>query len=132
MNPFAEEDQDLAELDDLLLVDVARGLEHDEDRVAVEVELGPLVCVDRVLDGELVEVELPLDGVELGRGRLVEPDPDERVVVDAVRERLIEAERLLLPLPFAVEREIDDHRGPSSRSERASARAPSRVVTSPV
>ena len=55
-----EEDEDLAELHHLSLVDVARGLQHDEDQSLVHVELGPLVGVNRVLDRQRMEDELPL------------------------------------------------------------------------
>ena len=56
---LAEEDHDLADLDELVAVDVARGLEHDEERVAaVDLELGALVGVDGVLDGQRVQLEV--------------------------------------------------------------------------
>ena len=55
---FIDEEQDLAQLDDLDRIDVAGGLEHDEEGVVVDVELGPLVGVDGVLDRQLVEIEL--------------------------------------------------------------------------
>ena len=51
-----DEEVHLAELDLLGLVEVARRPQHDEERLPVALELGPLVG-DRVLDGELVEVE---------------------------------------------------------------------------
>jgi len=54
----SEEQVQLAELDLLQLVDVARGLEDDEQRVAVPLELRPLVGLDGVLDGQLMQVEL--------------------------------------------------------------------------
>src|SRR3954453_17712546 len=73
-----DEEHDLAAADHLLAVDVAHGLQHDEQRLAVDLELRALVRLDRVLDGELVEVELARDGVELLRGRLVRAEPDER------------------------------------------------------
>ena len=41
----AEEDQDLAELDHLPSVDVAGGLQHHEQHVAVDLELGSLVAL---------------------------------------------------------------------------------------
>ena len=69
------EDVHLAELDRLGLVDVARGAQDEEQRVAVALELGPLVGDDRVLDRQLVQVELARDGRELLARRAVEPDP---------------------------------------------------------
>ena len=62
-----DEQQDLAGLDDLLGVDVARALEHDQQRLAVELHLRPLVGLDRVLDGQLMQVELARDRIELLR-----------------------------------------------------------------
>ena len=57
---LAGEQLDLGELDGLLLVVVAGGLEHEEQAVAVALQLRALVGRDRVLDGE---------GVELGTRR---------------------------------------------------------------
>jgi hypothetical protein len=62
---LADEDQDLAELDRPLGLEVAGRLEHDEERVAVHLELRTLVCVDRILDGQLMEIELSTNRVEL-------------------------------------------------------------------
>ena len=84
-NASVDEHHDLAGLD----VGVARlaleaqRLEHHEQRVAVELELRPLMGVDRVLDGELVQLELAPDGVELLFGRLDHPEPRERPVAAA-------------------------------------------------
>ena len=81
MKPSPMKNEDLAELDRLLGIQVARGLEDEEERVAVDLELRPLVCLDRVLDRQLVQLELPAYGVELLRRRLVDADPDESVVM---------------------------------------------------
>src|SRR4030095_6509795 len=57
-------------------IDVS-GAQHEEDRVAVSLELRPLVGASGVLDREVVERELLLDlGEHLFVG-LVEADPDE-------------------------------------------------------
>ena len=53
----ADEDVHLAELDLLGVVEVARRAQDDEQRVAVALELRTLVGDDRVLDGELVQLE---------------------------------------------------------------------------
>ena len=53
----ADEHVDLAGLDGVLGVDVPERLEHQEQRVLVALQLGPLVGVDRVLDGEVVQPE---------------------------------------------------------------------------
>ena len=71
----ADEQVDLAELDLLDVVEVAGGPQHDEERVAVAFQLGPLVGDDRVLDGELVQPELLGHGQQLRLGRPVEADP---------------------------------------------------------
>ena len=71
----SDEDVDLAELDLLVLVEVGGRAQHDEQRVAVALELRPLVGDDRVLDRDLVEAELLGDGQELGFGRPEQPDP---------------------------------------------------------
>jgi hypothetical protein len=73
--------------DDLLGLDVAGRLQHREHGVVVDLELGALVGLDGVLDGELVEVELAPDRVELGLVGLVQADPDEGVLVPGPRER---------------------------------------------
>jgi hypothetical protein len=88
--PLADEDEDLTELDVVLLVDVPRGLQDEEDVFVVELELRPLVALRRVLDGELVETELPADGLELVAGRVVETDPCEAFGAAAALVRLVE------------------------------------------
>ena len=61
----ADEDVDLAELDLLDVVEVAGGAQHDEQGVAVALQLRPLVGDDGVLDRQLVQPELLGDGAEL-------------------------------------------------------------------
>ena len=67
----ADEHVDLAGLDRVLLVDVPERLEHEEQRVAVVLELGALVGVAGVLDGQRVQVEGVGDraGARRGSGR---------------------------------------------------------------
>ena len=72
-----DEEHHLADVDELLVTEVADRLDDEEERVAVDLELRPLVGADGVLDRELVEVELAPDGLELLLGRLDEADPDE-------------------------------------------------------
>jgi hypothetical protein len=77
----AEEDHHLADLDELVAVDVARGLEHDEQRVAaVDLELGALVAVHGVLDGQRVQLEVLADRLDHARARIVQADPHEAVL----------------------------------------------------
>ena len=56
----ADEDHHLAELEHLVVVDVAQRLQHDEQRVVVPLELRALMGVHGVLDGQRVQL------VELG------------------------------------------------------------------
>ena len=123
----AEEDQDLAELDHLGRVHVAGRLEHDEDHLAEDLELGALVGVDRVLHGQRVQVELAADRLELLLAGLVEPDPGEAAVFVAGLHRLVDAHVAVPPAPPLVDRRIYDH----AVSLRASAIACSRVSASP-
>jgi hypothetical protein len=106
----ADEDLDLAQLDRGGLPDVADRLQNNEERIAVDLELRALVRLDRVLDGELVEVELPADGVELLVGRLVEPEPEERVLGSACLVGLLQLRSPGAPTAILVDGEIDDHR----------------------
>jgi hypothetical protein len=80
---LADEQHDLADLDVGGLVHVAQRLDDHEQRVAVELELGALMGVDRVLDRERVQLQLVGDLVELRRGRLVQADPHEAVALPA-------------------------------------------------
>jgi hypothetical protein len=72
---FSHKEVDFAELDPLLLVQVAGRLEHDEERIPVALQLGPLVGVSRILDCQPVQAELPCHGRELLFRRLVEAYP---------------------------------------------------------
>jgi hypothetical protein len=62
---------------DLVVGAALRGAEHDEDGVAVLLELRALVGAVRVLDGEIVEAELLLHLAEQLLARLVQTDPYE-------------------------------------------------------
>ena len=73
----ADEHVDLAGLDRVVLVDVPERLEHQEQAVVVALQLGSLVRLDRVLDGQRVQAEGVGDVGELGLGGLVQADPDE-------------------------------------------------------
>ena len=77
----ADEEVGLAEGDPPLLPIRLRGPERDEERVAVALQLGPLVGEVGVLDGEVVQPELGLYLLEEGLVGLVETDPDEAIVL---------------------------------------------------
>ena len=72
----------LAELHLLPGVEVPGRLEHDEQRVAVALELGPLVGVDGVLDGELGQVVQLGQLTHLARLGPVHPQPGQPVSVN--------------------------------------------------
>ena len=107
--PVSEEEQDLAELDDVFGLDVAGRLEDEEERIAVDLELRPLMSVNRILDRELVEGELSPHCIELILVRLVQPDPDEGVATLRRLERLLEREIAVVPKSILVDGAVDDH-----------------------
>src|SRR5688500_15053420 len=57
-------------------------MDGDEQRVAVRLDLGPLVRVVRVFDGEVVQAEFFLQLVEDALVGLIQTNPDEAAVVD--------------------------------------------------
>ena len=105
-----DEQQDLADLDDSSVVDVAHGLQHHEQRVAVHLELRPLVRVDRVLDRERMQVELLANGVELLLGRLEQPDPHEGAIAPAGKGGLLDRGLARMAPAVLVDGAVDDHR----------------------
>ena len=110
----ADEEVDLAELDLLLVIVVARGPQDDEEAVALVVlELGTLVADAGVLDRQLVEAESLRDPLELLLRGLVEPQPDELAAALAELRRLLGADRaLVLAGAVAVVGAVDDHGPP--------------------
>ena len=73
----ADEEVDLAGLDGVVLVDVPERLDRQEQAALVELELGALMGVHGVLDGERVQIEGDRDVVELVLVRLVQTHPHE-------------------------------------------------------
>jgi hypothetical protein len=73
----AEEEGDLADVDHLVVVDVADGFQHREALVAVALDLGALVRVHGVLHRQRRQVEDRREPVDVGRRGSVQPDPDE-------------------------------------------------------
>ena len=105
-----DEQHDLAELDLLLVVVVARRAQDDEVGVVVVLQLRPLVGVIGVLERELVQVEALADVGQLLLAGLEEADPDEVPVADDAVLRHVERQlALVLALAVAVMRAIDDH-----------------------
>src|SRR3712207_2486639 len=106
---FSHKEVDLAELDPLLLVQVTGRLEHEEERIAVALQLGPLVGVRRILDRQPVQAELPGDGGELLFRRPVEADPSHTAPVPDGLVGLLEGDRLGGPVAVHVDGVVHDH-----------------------
>ena len=104
-----EEEHDLADLDELLGAEVARRLDDEEEGVAVDLELRALVGADRVLDGQLVQVELAPDRVELLRRRLDEADPGEAPGRGRLGSHAGDLLVALQPVALTVDGAVDDH-----------------------
>ena len=120
----AEEDHHLADLDELLAVDVARGLEHDEERVAaVDLELGSLVGVDGVLDRQRMQLEVPADRLDHPGARVVQPDPYEAVPAGVgLAQRGLELDVAAEPLAGLVEAAVDHRRADLLLAQRLGRR----------
>ena len=140
----ADEHVDLAGLDRVLLVDVPERLEHEEERVVVALELGTLVGVAGVLDGERVQAERARDEVELVGARVVDADPLEVARVarhPRAAQALVGVRAQRHPLAPVVEGVVDDHglrlsplgslSCPPSSSSDTAARPPTRQASSP-
>ncbi len=87
---FADEQMRLAERD--AAVDQLRRPRHDEQAVAILFDLGPLMGVIGVLDGEIVQVELLLHAGQERQIRFVQPDPDHVTGLAAPARRLIDGD----------------------------------------
>src|SRR5215210_8540760 len=106
---FSHKEVDFAELDPLLLVQVTGRLEHDEERIPVALQLGPLVGVRRILDRQPVQAELLGDGRELLFRRLVEADPRYTAPVSDGLIGLFEGGRLGGTVAVNVDGVVHDH-----------------------
>ena len=106
---LAEEHRDLVDVDDLVVVDVADRLDHDEQHVAVALQLRPLVRLDRVLDGQRRQLELGRDGGDRSSRRLDQAEPDEAVrTVRAALPGLRHREPAAAALAAVVHRAVGD------------------------
>lgn len=115
----ADEDVQLAEVDLFGIVEVARGAQHHEERAAVALQFGPLVCLQGVFDGERVEVELRGQGDQFGGCGSVQTDPGEgagggALLPEGVGERVMRTD----PAAVAVEGGADDAAGGFGRRFR--------------
>src|SRR5215218_9983768 len=106
---FSHKEVDFAELDPLLLVQVTGRLEHDEERIPVALQLGPLVGVRRILDRQPVQAELPGYGRELLFRRLVETDPCHTAPVSDGLIGLLEGGRFGSTVAVHVDGVVHDH-----------------------
>ena len=92
---LADEDHHLAGFDDLagqchrFVRDVIDGLQHQEQCVVVSLQLGPLVGVHGVLDRQGVQPEHIGHFLHVGLVWLVQPDPDERLLVRRLLRHLL-------------------------------------------
>ncbi len=84
-------------------------LDDDQQGVAEELDLGSLLGLDRVLDRELVQVELAGDAFEFLRRGFDHAEPDEGVVGTGGIVGLLEAELTGPPLAVLIDGAIDDH-----------------------
>src|SRR5262249_49112631 len=110
---LGNEHRDLAEVNLLLLIEVARGSEHREQDLAVVIslDLWPQMQVLRVLDRELVQAEPLLYLAQLGLVGFEQPEPHEAVLLAHLR-RLTELDRsIVLAPPIPVKSTVNDHRG---------------------
>ena len=93
----------------------------DEQLVAIDVELWQLVCEERVLDRQRVQLVVLLELAQLRLARLEQSDPDEFGAIGCTADRLIERDRAD-PLAIAIETSGDNaHRDRLSEAPRDAA-----------
>jgi hypothetical protein len=104
----AKEDHDLA---DLQLGAHFERLQDQEEGIAIDVELRPLVGFECVLDREWVQVELACHSLELTRAGLVQCNPDELIrMLAGMVDHIFELRRLdLFALAVPVDGTVHDH-----------------------
>ena len=111
-----EEDADLAELDSLGVVVIARGAQDDQPHpLVVGFDLRPHVEVLRVLDRQLMQAEGVANLGQLLFPRLEQPEPD-KAVLRAPGRRLGQRHRAFVaPAAVLIVSAVNDHlRGPPS------------------
>ena len=117
---------------ELVAVDVAGRLEHDEQRVAaVDLELGALVGVDGVLDGQRVQLEVLPHRLDDPRAGVVQPDPHEAVLAGVgLAQRGFELDAPAQALAPLVQATVDHGRADLLLGQRLLGRA--RTVVAPL
>jgi hypothetical protein len=96
----------LAELD--LVLDQLRRVHHDEQRLAVDLELGPLMRLERILDREIMQAEALLHLAEDVLARLMQADPDEPPGLGLELGEAVDVE-ISDPPSLLISRTADDH-----------------------
>src|ERR1700722_14458681 len=118
---IANEDRGLAIAD--LAVSEMGWARHHEQLVAIDVQLWQLVCEERVLDRQRVQVVILLELTQLRLARLEQSDPDKFGAIGCTAHWVIERDRTD-PLALAIETGGDDaDRGRLSEAPRDGAAA---------
>ena len=118
---IANEDRGLA-IADLAVREMGWACYH-EQLVAIDVELWQLMCEERVLDRQRVQVVILLELAQLRLARLEQSDPHEFGAIGRTADGLIQRDRAD-PLAIAIETSGDDtHRGRLSEAPRDAAAA---------
>jgi hypothetical protein len=91
----------------ILVRDVPDGLEYGEQRVVVPLELGALVRLGRVLQGQCVQTELLADDGQLAIVRLEQADPDEPLAALGPGQRLGVGVDPAVAVTVAIEAPVD-------------------------
>ena len=102
---------DLAELDLLHIVQVPGGPQHQEQRVAVVLQLRALVAGERVLHRQMAQVEFLGHRTQLVRVRTVEPDPGHALALPQEKIRLIQILGVRGPVAVHVHGIVHDGHG---------------------
>ena len=111
------EDHHLTGCDRVTLGLVLDGLEHQEQRIVIHLELGTLMRGEGVLHGQRVQRKLTAHMGELLLGRFVETDPEEGVPFGArLGESIGEVRGPVRTVSVAVNGAVDDHGAYSPRS----------------
>ena len=107
----ADEHVQFAELDFFFVIEIACGPQHQKQRAVVPLDLGSLMRVDRIFDGQLMQIELVSQRFELGIVGAIQPDPRHRSCVALeVGVRLSEGSGARDPASVDVDRIVDDAR----------------------
>jgi hypothetical protein len=104
----------LTEFDGLALIDVPRRAQYQEHHVAIALQLGTLMSLDRILHRERVQIELLSDGIKLRRIRPAKTDPRDPVAAPAGGVQRCQALRRSDSLAITIDSAVNNY-GPSLR-----------------